>query len=70
MEDSAVMNNIITDIKEGFVQRRLPDGGFKVKIFKRVYLRGWKMDDISIFSLNFIVNFKNFEIEKKKFCMK
>ena len=42
MEDSAVMNNIITDIKEGFVQRRLPDGGFKVKIFKRVYLRGWK----------------------------
>ncbi len=32
VEDSAVMNNIITDIKEGFVQRRLPDGGFKVEI--------------------------------------
>ena len=33
VEDSAVMNNIITDIKEGFVQRRLPDGGFKVLVY-------------------------------------
>ena len=23
-------DNIMTDIKEGFIQRRLPDGGFKV----------------------------------------
>ena len=25
-----VMNNLMHDIKEGFIQRRLPDGGFKV----------------------------------------
>ena len=24
------MNNLMHDIKEGFIQRRLPDGGFKV----------------------------------------
>ena len=28
--DEAVMNNLMHDIKEGFIQRRLPDGGFKV----------------------------------------
>ena len=26
------MNNLMHDIKEGFIQRRLPDGGFKVII--------------------------------------
>ena len=26
------MNNLMHDIKEGFIQRRLPDGGFKVVI--------------------------------------
>jgi hypothetical protein len=29
-EDEVVMNNLMHDIKEGFIQRRLPDGGFKV----------------------------------------
>jgi hypothetical protein len=29
-----VMNNLMHDIKEGFIQRRLPDGGFKVHHFK------------------------------------
>ena len=29
-EDGIVMNNLIHDIKEGFIHRRLPDGGFKV----------------------------------------
>ena len=24
--------NLMTDIKEGFIQRRLPDGGFKVQL--------------------------------------
>ena len=33
MEDEVVMNNLMHDIKEGFIQRRLPDGGFKVFIF-------------------------------------
>merc|ERR1719244_1658474 len=28
-DDEVVMNNLIHDIKEGFIQRRLPDGGFK-----------------------------------------
>ena len=28
--DEVVMNNLMHDIKEGFIQRRLPDGGFKV----------------------------------------
>ena len=32
MEDEVVMNNLMHDIKEGFIQRRLPDGGFKVVI--------------------------------------
>ena len=27
------MNNLMHDIKEGFIQRRLPDGGFKVRTF-------------------------------------
>eukprot|EP00092_Neocalanus_flemingeri_P032005 GFUD01034784.1.p1 GENE.GFUD01034784.1~~GFUD01034784.1.p1 ORF type:complete len:1576 (+),score=438.20 GFUD01034784.1:631-4728(+) len=27
--DEVVMNNLMHDIKEGFIQRRLPDGGFK-----------------------------------------
>ena len=31
-EDKLVMNNLMHDIKEGFIQRRLPDGGFKVSI--------------------------------------
>ena len=30
--DEAVMNNLMHDIKEGFIQRRLPDGGFKVSL--------------------------------------
>ena len=30
--DEVVMNNLMHDIKEGFIQRRLPDGGFKVSI--------------------------------------
>merc|ERR1719510_873212 len=29
VEDEVVMNNLMHDIKEGFIQRRLPDGGFK-----------------------------------------
>ena len=29
-EDEVVMGNLMHDIKEGFIQRRLPDGGFKV----------------------------------------
>jgi hypothetical protein len=29
-DDSRVMNNLMSDIHAGFVQRRLPDGGFKV----------------------------------------
>ncbi len=33
-EDEVVMNNLMHDIKEGFIQRRLPDGGFKVHHFK------------------------------------
>jgi len=28
-DDEVVMNNLMHDIKEGFIQRRLPDGGFK-----------------------------------------
>ena len=32
VEDEVVMNNLMHDIKEGFIQRRLPDGGFKVVI--------------------------------------
>ncbi len=32
-EDEVVMNNLMHDIKEGFIQRRLPDGGFKVSHF-------------------------------------
>lgn len=28
-EETAVMSNLMHDIKEGFIQRRLPDGGFK-----------------------------------------
>jgi len=28
-EERMVMNNLMHDIKEGFIQRRLPDGGFK-----------------------------------------
>ena len=36
MEDEVVMNNLMHDIKEGFIQRRLPDGGFKVVI---IYFR-------------------------------
>ena len=30
--DEVVMNNLMHDIKEGFIQRRLPDGGFKVRM--------------------------------------
>ncbi len=33
-EDEVVMNNLMHDIKEGFIQRRLPDGGFKVRRLK------------------------------------
>ena len=33
VEDEVVMNNLMHDIKEGFIQRRLPDGGFKVNVF-------------------------------------
>ena len=29
-ENGGVMNNIMSDIQNGFVHRRLPDGGFKV----------------------------------------
>ena len=31
-EDGEVMNNLMSDIQNGFVHRRLPDGGFKVRI--------------------------------------
>ena len=31
-ENGGVMNNIMSDIQNGFVHRRLPDGGFKVSI--------------------------------------
>ena len=30
--DEVVMNNLMHDINEGFIQRRLPDGGFKVSL--------------------------------------
>ncbi len=30
-EDGQVMNNLMSDIQNGFVHRRLPDGGFKVR---------------------------------------
>jgi hypothetical protein len=30
-EEKQVMRNLMTDIQSGFVQRRLPDGGFKVR---------------------------------------
>ena len=33
-EETVLKDNIMTDIKEGFIQRRLPDGGFKVQTFK------------------------------------
>ena len=44
--DEVVMNNLMHDIKEGFIQRRLPDGGFKVNqsnflIIVLVYWTGW-----------------------------
>lgn len=29
-EDGQVMSSLMSDIQSGFVQRRLPDGGFKV----------------------------------------
>lgn len=32
-EDGQVMNNLMSDIQNGFVHRRLPDGGFKVQFF-------------------------------------
>ena len=32
-EETVLKDNIMTDIKEGFIQRRLPDGGFKVQTF-------------------------------------
>ena len=35
-DDSRVMNNLMSDIHSGFVQRRLPDGGFKVKLKLRL----------------------------------
>ena len=40
------MNNLMHDIKEGFIQRRLPDGGFKVNqsnflIIVLVHWTGW-----------------------------
>eukprot|EP00094_Tigriopus_californicus_P000937 TCALIF_00907-PA protein Name:"Protein of unknown function" AED:0.65 eAED:0.93 QI:0/0/0/1/0/0.33/3/0/67 len=28
-EDQEVMKNLMSDIQSGFIQRRLPDGGFK-----------------------------------------
>jgi hypothetical protein len=36
-EDSRVMTNLMSDIQSGFVHRRLPDGGFKV----REHFVGW-----------------------------
>ena len=30
--EEVLKDNIMTDIKEGFIQRRLPDGGFKVQL--------------------------------------
>ena len=44
--DEVVMNNLMHDIKEGFIQRRLPDGGFKVikwnkSRFVNVHWSGW-----------------------------
>ena len=36
-ENGGVMNNIMSDIQNGFVHRRLPDGGFKVCRLKKVY---------------------------------
>ena len=34
-ENGGVMNNIMSDIQNGFVHRRLPDGGFKVCRLKK-----------------------------------
>ena len=33
--EEVLKDNIMTDIKEGFIQRRLPDGGFKVNLYKK-----------------------------------
>ena len=30
--EEVLKDNIMHDIKEGFIQRRLPDGGFKVRL--------------------------------------
>ena len=39
-EETVLKDNIMTDIKEGFIQRRLPDGGFKVQAsMKKVKLK-------------------------------
>ena len=38
-EETVLKDNIMTDIKEGFIQRRLPDGGFKVQTLLKVKLK-------------------------------
>ena len=37
--EEVLKDNIMTGIKEGFIQRRLPDGGFKVHLYKKCQFR-------------------------------
>ena len=45
--DEVVMGNLMHDIKEGFIQRRLPDGGFKVTAELQIMLQVWEGSEYS-----------------------
>ena len=56
-EDTEVMKNLMDDIQSGFVQRRLPDGGFKVSTWpeknkKRIHLELPRFNCASFFEGN------------------
>ena len=58
-EDTEVMKNLMDDIQSGFVQRRLPDGGFKVSSWpeknkknKRIHLELPRFNCVSFFEGN------------------
>ena len=44
------MSNLMHDIKEGFIQRRLPDGGFKVHFIPKASIFLEKLKRLKIFS--------------------
>jgi len=64
-EETVLKDNIMTDIKEGFIQRRLPDGGFKQQYSPMVMRKFKKSLDSQLSQTSTVSNVSRGESEEE-----